>query len=1581
MRGIILGSCFVLLSLSAAQAQVDWNRMIDLGREVLRQVPDPQPAPQPYTQSYPPPQFYPSQQPRHTRPQDNTYAPARLPREDIAEIQRRLTNLGYDPGPVDGLEGAHTRSALRQWERDRGLPAKGELSADTLSMLRRDSGSAISGGTDSAPGRNAAMNGAPSFDCTRASTADERTICASPGLAARDRALDRAYHAALDAAGPQERTRIAAEQRAWVAARRSCKDGAVCIKAMMDGRIASLSRAAGGDSAVGGQGGEMSASREQISRPGYADYVRMAIGAHKDRYEAERDAAGIAYRLATADPAECKHLRDELSRSRGDVFAMHDFTERSAARFEAALDGIARTDAMTVRMTDTVNLQSYDFAKGGYPIIPTFLIAGGRRPIADGRSAPPCDTGLALNHALGGGATSIQRMGLTNLQIDLATAVPGQGPRIMPMDEQAARAFDARNAQRRVELAANVRVEPPLKAFGPLRGRVVALEVRDVVSGRTIYTFPVKAELATAEGPRDVPTYTDFVNLALVSDLDGYLAEPVGAEIAYIKAAGDERECARLREMESSRDEFAMADFAAEAPKRFRSIAERAKARPRQFEIPIEAKYRLGLYDFNRQAFPLSAENQDITKAGEIELPGGARPTECFLIGRDFSSFLSQQFGIGSIPSFTGLTASNPGVPGVDMLPMPRDQARAFHAAGKESVVLKARLLVSARDQGRGALVGRIRSIAAYDPDNGKLLHEYAVAEQPQTPAAASGGQPLTRQLLARILAPVIVPAMPEDDFESAAISYLDQYLRDINQGNPPPGSPLSIEELRGQEPVLVVAHNSDRLRAAVTDKPVQLPLSISAEETYQPDYSREQGVTIAALSDFKTPDLKNGDLPLSNRGLPLYREPSWLDQASSSRRDGFREAIVFKSNPDLSVELERPLVFQDNWPIDLEEAVRRGLIGNASHDRDSVVARWQFEILGARMDKRQVIVSARFTGLTLRWASDGNVLYQVKADSAPSMDELRAAEAAAVPRPASPGDIVPPKKLMITAETVDLLQLRFLPKTADDGFIERMLIARFAYERSVGEDQQPVWGRFFPAGQDELPPHDQRGPLIAEFRAWTAARVDALPETMTLALDLTSGVAPYEKWYPAPSENQCRSATQDQAGQSAATEKQAMQTRLCKFLDAAWDTPEPILFLGDGDSQTGDLNEEVARGPRYHCGSDTYCAEIEDAMTEAGLERRDSSDLRVFYSDLFRLDRLPEVKEFRKSGSSRKLEIDLRITSAKALKNLPESIWDRARDKADAFDETYGLGLVARPRRVEFPGPIYLFDAASSAARLIDEDTGEVIASPELAAPKPLPLDLLDVPKSRTRQLDLLGIRLGTSFADAEKLIRGYMEVGRVLVADHAAQLGSISGHIEPYTSGRMYVSKDESEIITLYDEPPSAPGVVLGAWRLVRLPGVIDPSALKASLVERYGEPTVVNEVEAGQAKGLSFIWSDFMPEKSCSQLGETEARDLWVDKKTGKPWMPSLGGRNRLPEVGNAYLIGNLADEHPPLSSLCPSVLGVQFLRYPEGASDLLPNEIVSWLHDDRDYARKFYDRTPASGGQAGESTAASTIGIKF
>jgi len=56
---------------------------------------------------------------------------------DVAKLQRALAALGYDPGPVDGVFGPRTLSAVMEFQRRSGLAADGVVGPRTRAALDR----------------------------------------------------------------------------------------------------------------------------------------------------------------------------------------------------------------------------------------------------------------------------------------------------------------------------------------------------------------------------------------------------------------------------------------------------------------------------------------------------------------------------------------------------------------------------------------------------------------------------------------------------------------------------------------------------------------------------------------------------------------------------------------------------------------------------------------------------------------------------------------------------------------------------------------------------------------------------------------------------------------------------------------------------------------------------------------------------------------------------------------------------------------------------------------------------------------------------------------------------------------------------------------------------------------------------------------------------------------------------------------------------------------------------------------------------------------------------------------------------
>lgn len=151
----------------------------------------------------------------------------------IREIQALLAQLGYDPGPADGLMGQRTASAIRAFESDHGFAVTGLPHDRVLASLRDAARYQTGGGTHTASAR-------PSFDCQYAATPTETAICGSHDLAELDRAVATNYAAALDVRDEQGRAQLQAEQRNWMAERDRCGSDVMCLIVALGARSQAL---------------------------------------------------------------------------------------------------------------------------------------------------------------------------------------------------------------------------------------------------------------------------------------------------------------------------------------------------------------------------------------------------------------------------------------------------------------------------------------------------------------------------------------------------------------------------------------------------------------------------------------------------------------------------------------------------------------------------------------------------------------------------------------------------------------------------------------------------------------------------------------------------------------------------------------------------------------------------------------------------------------------------------------------------------------------------------------------------------------------------------------------------------------------------------------------------------------------------------------------------------------------------------------------------------------------------------------------------------------------------------------------
>ena len=62
---------------------------------------------------------------------------SKLTSVDVRLVQKLLKELGYDPGPIDGLFGNRTNKAIKEFQKSIGASVTGQIDHDLIALLRR----------------------------------------------------------------------------------------------------------------------------------------------------------------------------------------------------------------------------------------------------------------------------------------------------------------------------------------------------------------------------------------------------------------------------------------------------------------------------------------------------------------------------------------------------------------------------------------------------------------------------------------------------------------------------------------------------------------------------------------------------------------------------------------------------------------------------------------------------------------------------------------------------------------------------------------------------------------------------------------------------------------------------------------------------------------------------------------------------------------------------------------------------------------------------------------------------------------------------------------------------------------------------------------------------------------------------------------------------------------------------------------------------------------------------------------------------------------------------------------------------
>jgi N-acetylmuramoyl-L-alanine amidase len=99
--------------------------------------------------------------------------------DDVASLQHRLIDMGFDCGRADGVFGARTENALREFQRNVGLPADGTCGPATFHALRQLARTVVGGKANELREYERLHHGGP--------TMADKLVVIDPGHGGRDR--------------------------------------------------------------------------------------------------------------------------------------------------------------------------------------------------------------------------------------------------------------------------------------------------------------------------------------------------------------------------------------------------------------------------------------------------------------------------------------------------------------------------------------------------------------------------------------------------------------------------------------------------------------------------------------------------------------------------------------------------------------------------------------------------------------------------------------------------------------------------------------------------------------------------------------------------------------------------------------------------------------------------------------------------------------------------------------------------------------------------------------------------------------------------------------------------------------------------------------------------------------------------------------------------------------------------------------------------------------------------------------------------------------------------------------------------
>jgi hypothetical protein len=403
----------------------------------------------------------------------------------------------------------------------------------------------------------------------------------------------------------------------------------------------------------------------------------------------------------------------------------------------------------------------------------------------------------------------------------------------------------------------------------------------------------------------------------------------------------------------------------------------------------------------------------------------------------------------------------------------------------------------------------------------------------------------------------------------------------------------------------------------------------------------------------------------------------------------------------------------------------------------------------------------------------------------------------------------------------LDLLAARAAGEQSSKEALAYLVIRRWVYE---GRPGSPIGGRFFRGGRQPTP--EEAAELGKSFIAWAKTAAPAFPIRAVLSapIEINKGRPVIWStlqcfWPPSGREPllQVKLRSDDCQRRRQSSSLSPPEERQCAAVDALMDLASMLVPINCGRS--GMLN---------------------------GMPFRDSLEFRGRFSGGLPA---PEVK----LGVQRRLnaEIALTITGATFSRQEPRAV--------DMLPADLVGPLEALVPVISKGNEFVTFDIDLAEARYLEGDREAGRFGSEQTATASSVLKRLKeetatpIEPSKTSDLykpDMIGVRLGMSFEEAEKAIRDHMKVGRVL--DGIRNIDP--NETAPLTSGKLFISEDNLELVAIYDEPPAVSRTVFGAWRQIYVPNAMFS---REAYVEAAKDKYKKLSVKANMQNSNGLVW----------------------------------------------------------------------------------------------------------------------------